>query len=350
MHEMTISSEDDEGLAIAVQASLDHSKGSQDTPPPTNAASSSSVLPSARFTNPGNIFEFSTPLKTALSIANAGPSRGLLSPSRNPSSSFARPNVFPEQRSNTIRQIPAQISSQPDAILQKNPVQEKVPYTAFPASNSEVDSDEDMEEVINSVPAVDSPPPQSPGILGESQAVLPEWNNATPGPSTIPLSNDGSWDTPPLFESDLHSAPLSAPATSHFEDNQAGPETFSRSQSNVNHKISSDEMDDFAHFESRTPSPSPGPSDPHRQASPPVEIWDAAHEMDPVAEEGEFARFMSQVKGKNIDDVRREIDDEITSLNRQKKVAMRDSEEINQQMIAQIMVCNTYCAGCCRLY
>jgi hypothetical protein len=60
--------------------------------------------------------------------------------------------------------------------------------------------------------------------------------------------------------------------------------------------------------------------------------------MDPHAEEGEFARFISQVKGKDIDDVRREIDDEIKSLNQQKKAAMRDSEDITQQMISQIMV------------
>ena len=66
--------------------------------------------------------------------------------------------------------------------------------------------------------------------------------------------------------------------------------------------------------------------------------WDAAQEMDPHAEEGEFARFLSQVKGKDLDAVRHEIDEEIKTLNQQKKAAMRDSEDITQQMIAQIMV------------
>ncbi|OBZ72087.1 DNA repair protein rad13 [Grifola frondosa] len=60
--------------------------------------------------------------------------------------------------------------------------------------------------------------------------------------------------------------------------------------------------------------------------------------MDPQAEEGEFARFMSQVKGKDLDVVRKEIDDEIRALNQQKKIAMRDSEDITQQMISQIMI------------
>ncbi|CAL1716686.1 unnamed protein product [Somion occarium] len=69
-----------------------------------------------------------------------------------------------------------------------------------------------------------------------------------------------------------------------------------------------------------------------------VEDWDAAQEMDPQAEEGEYVRFMSQVRGKDLESVRREIDDEIRSLNQQRKAAMRDSEDITQQMISQIMM------------
>ena len=88
---------------------------------------------------------------------------------------------------------------------------------------------------------------------------------------------------------------------------------------------------------SRTPSPVP---DPHLVSSAAHDQeWDAANEMDVQAEEGEFARFISHVKGKNLDDVRKEIDDEINDLNRQRRAAMRDSEDITQQMITQIMVC-----------
>lgn len=90
---------------------------------------------------------------------------------------------------------------------------------------------------------------------------------------------------------------------------------------------------------SRSPSPVVGLEQPQpRSSSPVVEDWDAAQEMDPAAEEGEFAQFMSHVKGKDLDEVRREIDDEIQVLNTQKKAAMRDSEDINQQMISQIMM------------
>jgi len=72
------------------------------------------------------------------------------------------------------------------------------------------------------------------------------------------------------------------------------------------------------------------------------ESWDAAQEMDPHQEAGEFARFISQVKGKNVDSVRDEIDEEIRELNRQKKAAIRDSEDVTQHMISQIMVCASF--------
>jgi DNA excision repair protein ERCC-5 len=66
--------------------------------------------------------------------------------------------------------------------------------------------------------------------------------------------------------------------------------------------------------------------------------WDAAQEMDVIAEEGDFAQFLSQMKGQDLEAARREIDSEIRELNKQKKVAMRDSEDVTQQMISQIMV------------
>ena len=86
---------------------------------------------------------------------------------------------------------------------------------------------------------------------------------------------------------------------------------------------------------SRSPSPSAdlsAPKDAHEEG------WDAAQEMDLHAEEDEYTRFVSQMKGKDIDTVRREIDDEISELNKQKKSVMRDSEDITQQMISQIIV------------
>ena len=68
------------------------------------------------------------------------------------------------------------------------------------------------------------------------------------------------------------------------------------------------------------------------------EGWDAAEEMNVHEETGEFARFAAQVRGRDLDTVRAEIDDEIRLLRDQRKAAMRDAEDVNQAMVAQIMV------------
>lgn len=68
------------------------------------------------------------------------------------------------------------------------------------------------------------------------------------------------------------------------------------------------------------------------------EHWDAAQEMDPQAEESGFAEFLSQVKGRDLNAVRQEIDAEIDELNKQRRAAQRDSDDITQQMTSQIMV------------
>jgi len=92
-------------------------------------------------------------------------------------------------------------------------------------------------------------------------------------------------------------------------------------------------------------SPSPRPSRPSLQAnrsisSMPSEAVDEEdvdmNRDDMDAEEDDYARFMAQIKNRDLNEVRTEIDDEIRILNQQNKVAMRDSEEITQVMVAQI--------------
>jgi DNA excision repair protein ERCC-5 len=57
-----------------------------------------------------------------------------------------------------------------------------------------------------------------------------------------------------------------------------------------------------------------------------------------VAEQDDYARFMASIRNRDLNEVRTEIDDEIRVLNSQNKVAMRDSDEITQAMVAQIQV------------
>ena len=93
--------------------------------------------------------------------------------------------------------------------------------------------------------------------------------------------------------------------------------------------------------EDEDPWPKPPSDDPITNAedsAQPEDEFDAANEMDVTEEEGEFARFAAQVRGRDLDTVRQEIDHEIRELNKQRKAAMRDSEDVTQAMVAQIMV------------
>ncbi|TYJ54137.1 hypothetical protein B9479_005235 [Cryptococcus floricola] len=57
---------------------------------------------------------------------------------------------------------------------------------------------------------------------------------------------------------------------------------------------------------------------------------------DVAAESDDYARFIASIKGRNLEEVRGELDDEIRVLNSENKVAMRDSDEITASMVAQI--------------
>ena len=59
---------------------------------------------------------------------------------------------------------------------------------------------------------------------------------------------------------------------------------------------------------------------------------------DMVEEQDDYARFLANIKNRDLNEVRGEIDDEIRILNGQNKVAMRDSDEITLAMVAQIQV------------
>ena len=266
-----------------------------------------------------------TRLETALSIANAdGSSRVQLTSSKSVSGSilFGKPTLLTGPSNQP--HMPASLSRSDDEItmvttskvrkdqtfpLQRAEIQrdvtpeQPVASSIVPMLINESDDDDDMEEVSvppplhntthNNPPDIASPRPDespSPSLplvpIEKVQDVLP-----FQGPVTVP--EDADLNENPLF------------------------------------------------IISRTPSPSHDAQDLRLPSPPIAEDWDAAEEMDVQAEEGEFARFISQVKGKDLSSVRKEIDDEIKALNEQKKVAMRDSEDITQQMVSQIMVWNT---------
>lgn len=312
-----------------------------------------------------NLYASPSRLETALSIGGAGPSRRPVSEARRTSgTSFPHSSVFgtpslllPETSTASAAPVasaasPLVVSSDPEDDDMEEVLVAPVPAPLTPPRSVKLaassprkepllveDSDEDMEEV-STLPQF-SRPPQRPIRRAPPQA-LP--SRATPSPSPIPEERPP--DSPPrnvsleaspevieveqaehLPQSPEQATPASPPVRE--DDSAEVPEP---------HR-SSDSEDDEAVPWDRPPSPQPDESGTKPTAVPSTaDGWDAADEMDPHAEEGEFARFISQVRGKDIESVRKEIDDEIRELNQQRKAAMRDSEDITQQMISQIMV------------
>ncbi|RXK36908.1 hypothetical protein M231_05810 [Tremella mesenterica] len=62
----------------------------------------------------------------------------------------------------------------------------------------------------------------------------------------------------------------------------------------------------------------------------------ALHPDDIIAETDDYARFLSQIKNRDLAEVQTEIDDEIRVLHSAAKLAARDADEITAPMIAQI--------------
>jgi DNA excision repair protein ERCC-5 len=367
--------DDDPELSFALQESLDQTNAArsmQMTPSPrgralsiTNVHSSPSTSTSTHHLTPRRSSSlrrvdrdsdeeemYGSRLETALAIANAGPRRPLhISPHSSP---FGKPALLG----------PASHTTSPLSFPVKHLVKD--------------DSDDDMEEVIPVAPAntskVQSNPAKTPSVSpviarDRPMTIVPtaqksdEMEGTNPFQPTTQISSPGSPSLKPqVFPSkSLPSTSLQDDIPAPWHRREASSPIVPLSYdydlpSNPIHSLpqrlvastervadepeSGDEEEAFSDW-SRSPSPVVGLSndtDTTHLPSASHETWDAAQEMDLHAEEGEFARFMSQVKGRDLDDVRAEIDEEIKSLNQQKKAAMRDSDDITQQMISQIMV------------
>ncbi|KDR78874.1 hypothetical protein GALMADRAFT_137860 [Galerina marginata CBS 339.88] len=203
-------------------------------------------------------------------------------------------------------------------------------------SRAASESDEDMEEVPVDVEII-----EAHSFFTLSENLLDPIKSAAPVVE-LPVTSESDEETENVpFETRTPSVPESrephafhppsAPmSTINSQDGTAAPQDPQIPQS-----VQNDTAEEPLFAWSRTPSP--GLEMAFTPPTAEADEWDAVDEMDVHAEEGEFARFLSQVKGRNMDDVRKEIDDEINNLNHQRKIAMRDSEDITQQMIAQIM-------------
>ncbi|KAF7336705.1 PIN domain-like protein [Mycena venus] len=387
-----VDEEDDGELALVIQESIDQAKGQAPARPrqpvQVNAVASSSKLVGAPATprRPSSesvsasrshyshyaedAFVRGTRLETALSIANAGlvrtptkpkPAPTLKPPVRAPCSgsrccSRQRPPRLRRQEYRlhlhlcdlqtpcltlrTIRILPGRWAPSLPATAQ-------IVVPSHHVSDDEVD----MEEVL--------PSPEPPSVASSAHPKLTEQDDVsssfTPPRANSPLSsfvipdNDSFLVGKPLSVSVAEKPPFvvvpeEVKSTAHsdpqpiVDGGSAVPQDSAPVPPQFFSRTNLEEDDEHLSGWSRSPSPVVGIDQPQPRAPSPVpETWDAAQEMDPAAEESEFVQFMSQVKGKDLDEVQQEIDDEIKVLNAQKKAAMRDSEDINQQMINQIM-------------
>ncbi|WVW83980.1 hypothetical protein I302_106003 [Kwoniella bestiolae CBS 10118] len=216
--------------------------------------------------------------------------------------------------------VPKPLQRMPSATVRPSPLRR----VTQPAS-SPISIDTEVEIAPAGVPAPAAP--QAPKVSETSapkqlptpvQAIPDAPLVASPLPSLVPT------DKPSISAS-----PVPAPQA---------PPLFTRAES-----ISSEEdIDDSRSIEwSASPPPLPRPAlQPTDSATTiPSEVEDQDGDLtagDMAAEEDDYARFLAQIKGRDLNEVRTEIDDEIRVLNSENRNAMRDSDEITQSMIVQI--------------
>ncbi|KAG5651364.1 hypothetical protein H0H81_008933 [Sphagnurus paluster] len=371
-------------VAIAIQESLNESQNSMGaqqynyTPALGEPSSSKMMLnahrPSTAAINPlatpvpefnGEDFTFESPsrLDTALSFANTGISRPqLFPPSNTPSSTsiFGRPTLLISPRSpvsSPVRETYSTEKTQEYTRVEGSPSRShRLPTSAIGTTIP----DKGKSRLVSAPPKTTSTTKVPLSAGSDSHAELPEdlsisISKASPTSEFFAHVDRGKRqlvyksgspepilmkDNSPLLGSDSEQMEeiLTDPIPKHAVSGIVEKDSKTMAHNHI------PEPDEQLIPWSRSPSPSnelpTTVAPPGRTYSPTQEEWDAVEEieeMDPQAEEGEYARFISQVKGKNIEEVRREIEDEIQDLNRQKKIAMRDSEDISQQMISQIM-------------
>ncbi|EKM58338.1 uncharacterized protein PHACADRAFT_193460 [Phanerochaete carnosa HHB-10118-sp] len=310
-----------------------------------------------------------TRLETALSIANAGPKKP--SPPQRKSASqrflhdFGMPTLLLSEEQQQVQAHPVSRtlddSGSEDDDMVKVPLQASplrfssgapaVEHSLAAISTRDVspaspvmeanripeslssDEDEEMEEILPQV--YDSPSTHhlnasltasaaavtsstTEVFVAEAVVAASSQHSRASLHSVISVSNRRATVTVDESKNRFYEAPPPVPDTSLSPNNSSSPESDGEPWS-------------------RPLSPSDDPAAEVPQKEKADEDWDAAQEIDPHVEESEYAQFVSQMRGRNLDEVRKEIDDEIRALKEQRKIAMRDSEDITHQMISQVM-------------
>lgn len=364
-------------LAIAGAGPTPQRLSSMSTPR-RPSASNNTVPKTSMFGKPTLLLSKQNETPTKAMGSPAGPSRTPTARTLSRAATIAEPVSSAMEYSDDdlyMEEVPVPVSApkaREPSVLPKVPDSVRSARSPLPSPPPIVidDSDADMEEIIHAPSSAQAVGPIRSPLKATTNGHIPHPPKAStstparlrfaspPVPSVIeadPLPQEDEEDlygggSPSAPSTPLRSASAARSGMSEQVDTTSTPPPSTSIESKSKPAEESDDSDEALTDWSRSPSPvprqtshmnaendtnEPGPSNTSRAKE---DNWDAAQEMDAHAEEGEFARFISQVKGKDLDSVRMEIDEEIKSLNEQRKAAMRDSEDVTQQMVSQIMV------------
>ncbi|WWC89262.1 uncharacterized protein L201_004183 [Kwoniella dendrophila CBS 6074] len=245
------------------------------------------------------------------------------------SSKLSEPSVPVQSSLSSLRPIP--IQRLPSATVKPSPLRRVTQPASSPLS---VDTEDDLIQVPpvptrsleKPKPPIQPIPPTHPNNILDTPVVASPLPSPSPSRSLSPI---------PLTDAAISAFPTPLPPIPRRE---AQP-LFERAESTSSEE---DDIDDSRSMEwSASPPPLPRPAlQPTDSATTiPSEVEDQDGDLttgDMAAEEDDYARFLAQIKGRDLNEVRTEIDDEIRILNSENRNAMRDSDEITQSMIVQI--------------
>ncbi|OCF36785.1 DNA excision repair protein ERCC-5 [Kwoniella heveanensis BCC8398] len=273
----------------------------------------------------------STPLLSPQPIESS-PAKGarlaIPSPTSTPPTEVPKANLTLPPTSSPAR--PQPIQRFPSAIVRPSPLRKVTQPASSPIT---IDGEVEEEALLA----------KSPEHL-ETDRVSPAPTPAIfPLPSKPPVPRRMSLPPPsPRQQPPESSTSPSQTPDEHIPPNPSRPPLFQSVSTEDDASEDDGDADDGRSIEwSKSPSPVPRPALQPTDSSTtiPSEVEDQDGDIttgDMAAEEDDYARFIAQIKGRDLNEVRTEIDDEIRVLNSANKVAMRDSDEITQSMVTQI--------------
>lgn len=274
--------------------------------------------------------------RTAPQLPQARASKTVEMPSVPKASPFVRAgeemeSAMPEDRLKTARPAEAAVTRRPftASTTEPSPFIDVADQDGITESAGEDDVNPKERHITNAS--------ASDPLVAETEAASEEKSDVPPVDDT---AQDMEWEASPPPST----RPVSRTVSKALSDVQQ-QDNFDRALLRASRDPDEDEFDDTLSTRDEEEDSDDGLSEheraEHRKGifpAPPKDLAEDEGGVDMNAEGDDYARFLSQIKGRNLTEVRQEIDNEIRTLNQQNKIAMRDSEDITHQMVAQIQL------------